>query len=370
VPVTDRFLPAAAVGWLGKGLVAASATTIVAGLATTLYAAWHFQRISPLSLFANLAVMPVVSLAVMPFAVFSALAMPFGADWPFLYVMGKGLTAMIVISNWLSEHSPVDGIGLISLQSVLLVTVALVIATMATTWWRLAALPFAIAGILMLRAVEVPDVLVAEDARLVAVPIGGSELAVNRPRPSAFAMDNWRRAMDAENLVLPERLKGPDLRYTGVDASELPPGSPFLCGAGLCVARHPNGAIVAHASTLTAARSACGFAALIVIEDATAADPCNDPLVAVVTKRDLARSGSAAVRFNPASATAQAEIRFAIEDDYRPWHVQRRFSRDARGLPPYQPKPGKQRSPKSSSPTPSASPPSDDEANEPQARYQ
>ncbi len=123
-------------------------TSIIAGSATVLFAIWHFQRVSPLSLFANLAIMPIVSLVVMPFAVLGALAMPFGADGPFLYVMGKGLTAMIALSAWISERSPIDAVGLISLQSVLLVTVALVIATMATTWLRLAALPFALAGVL------------------------------------------------------------------------------------------------------------------------------------------------------------------------------------------------------------------------------
>ena len=88
-------------------------TSIIAGGATALFAIWHFQRVSPLSLFANLAIMPIVSLVVMPFAVLSALAMPFGADGPFLYVMGKGLTAMIAMSGWISERSPVDAVGLI-----------------------------------------------------------------------------------------------------------------------------------------------------------------------------------------------------------------------------------------------------------------
>ena len=32
-------------------------TSIIAGCATALFAIWHFQRVSPLSLFANLAVM-------------------------------------------------------------------------------------------------------------------------------------------------------------------------------------------------------------------------------------------------------------------------------------------------------------------------
>jgi competence protein ComEC len=122
---------------LAIGVGGAAVTSLIAGSATLLFAIWHFQRVSPLSLLANLAVMPIVSLIVMPFAVLSALAMPFGFDGPFLFVMGKGLMAMIAISAWISERSPVDAVGLISIQSVLLATVALVIATMATTWLRL-----------------------------------------------------------------------------------------------------------------------------------------------------------------------------------------------------------------------------------------
>ncbi|RWH34608.1 MAG: competence protein, partial [Mesorhizobium sp.] len=83
-------------------------------------------------------------------------------------------------------------------------------------------------------------------------------------------------------------------------------------------------------------RPACAFADLIVIDDATAYyNPCRNPLVLVVTKRQLARMGSAAVFFDPLSATTRAEIRFAVRQPYRPWHEQRRFSREARGLPPY-----------------------------------
>ena len=319
-------------------LAAASGTaaaSLVAGLATTFYAVWHFQRVAPLSLFANLAVMPVVSLVVMPSAVLGALAMPFGADWPFLYLMGRGLAAMIAIADWISVRSPLDAVGLVSPRSVLLLTIALVVATMATTWLRLAALPLAVAGLLALPPGTLPHVLVSEDARLVAVPLGGGEIAVNRVRPNAFTLDNWRRALDAETVVGPERPSGADLRLLREAAADLPAGTPFLCSDGLCVARHASGALVAHAADMRAARPACAYAALIVIDDATAADPCGDPLVAVLTGRELARSGSAAVFFDPDSATAPAEIRFAVEADYRPWHAQRRFSREARGLAPF-----------------------------------
>jgi ComEC/Rec2-related protein len=310
-------------------------TSIIAGSATALFAIWHFQRVSPLSLFANLAVMPIVSLVVMPFAVLSALAMPFGADGPFLYVMGKGLTAMIALSAWISERSPVDAVGLISQQSVLLVTIALVIATMATTWLRLAALPFALAGLLTVSDTRTPDVLISEDARLVALPIGGGELAVSRTRPNEFTVDNWKRALTSETIVVPEVFDKGRGQFDIADFAELPPGAPFYCTAGVCLARHPSGAIIAHVEDRKDAWKACAFADLIVINDATAYDPCHNPLVLVVTKRQLARKGSAAVFFDRQSAIAPAMVRFAVDRPYRPWHAQRKFSREARGLPPY-----------------------------------
>ncbi|MFC3323254.1 ComEC/Rec2 family competence protein [Mesorhizobium cantuariense] len=309
-------------------------TSIIAGSATALFAIWHFQRVSPLSLFANLAVMPIVTV-VMFLGVASALLMPFGLDWPALYLMGKGLTVMIAISGWISERSPVDGVGLISQQSVLLVTIALVIATMATTWLRLAALPFALAGLLTVSDTRAPDVLISEDARLVALPIGGGELAVSRARPNEFTVDNWKRALTSETVVVPEVFDKGDGQFEIADATELPPGSPFYCTSGVCLAKHPSGAIIAYVEDRKDTWKACGFAELIVINDATAYDACHNPLVLVITKRQLARKGSAAVFFDRQSATTPATASFAVDRPYRPWHAQRKFSREARGLPPF-----------------------------------
>lgn len=314
------------------GLVGLAATSIVAGLATALFAAWHFQRISPLSLLANLAVMPIVSLVVMPAAIFSALAMPFGIDGPFLYAMGKGLSVMMAIAEWISARSPVDAVGLVSTQSVLLVTAALAVGAMATTWLRLLCVPLAFAGIVAMDDVETPDVLVAEDGRLVAMPIGGGELAVSRARPNLFTLDNWRRALDAETVIAPEAAASAGVSVA--NAQDLPPGTPFLCAQGLCFARHPQGPVVVTAPDERAAKAACPVAAVIVIDDATARDPCNDAAVVVITKQDLARAGSAAIHFDTQDAAAAATTRFALDGSSRPWHAQRQFSREARGLPP------------------------------------
>ena len=108
--------------------------------------------------------------------------------------------------------------------------------------------------------------------------------------------------------------------------------TPFRCADALCVARRRSGAIIVHAANQAAAAQACGIARLIVIDDATVIDPCNDPAIAVITKRMLALRGSAAVTFTGAGPP---RVTYAIGENPRVWHQQRRFSREARRLPPY-----------------------------------
>jgi hypothetical protein len=79
---------------------------------------------------------------------------------------------------------------------------------------------------------------------------------------------------------------------------------------------------------------------VIVIDDATVENVCRWKEVLVVTSRDLALNGSAAITLLPNDALdeasrAPATIEYAISRPFRPWHEQRRFSREARGLTPY-----------------------------------
>ena len=75
--------------------------------------------------------------------------------------------------------------------------------------------------------------------------------------------------------------------------------------------------------------------------------------VRYATSNDLARYGSAAVRFDSPRLFAKADstIAYAFQRPYRPWHEQRRFSRDARGLPPY-----RKQEPPPASPVPQSPP--------------
>jgi len=91
---------------------------------------------------------------------------------------------------------------------------------------------------------------------------------------------------------------------------------------------------VMHASNASLVAAHCRQAVLIVIDDATARNPC--PATAVLTKRNLARRGAATIdRLEDGGPPA---IRFSLAEHYRPWHHHRQFSREARGIAPFKPK--------------------------------
>ena len=84
--------------WGGRELTMLMLASLVAGLATTPYAAFHFHRVTPYGLLANLAAMPVVSAVVMPAGLLGLLAMPFGFDGVFWAIMGFGIDWMILVT--------------------------------------------------------------------------------------------------------------------------------------------------------------------------------------------------------------------------------------------------------------------------------
>lgn len=325
-PASDQGAIRRAFGTGGRYFGGLAATSIIAGAATALYGVYHFQRVATLGLAANLAAMPVVSVLVMPFAVLGMIFMPFGLDGPFFAVMGKGLSWMIAIAEWFAVRSPIDAVGMIPPSAVMVLTVALVIATLLTTWLRVAALPIALIGIVMLAMRPMPDLLIAEDGRLVGLRTGDG-VAVNRSRPNAFTAENWQMALNSTTLVKPIKLETSDAR---IDATV---GLGFVCGEGICAARHGSGELIVHAQTAEHAWPYCETAALIIIDDATASsETCATSEATVITKRDLARRGSAAVTLSDGMPV----VVYSVEPDYRPWHAHRAFSREARGLPPYQ----------------------------------
>ena len=88
--------------WAGAEIITLLFASMIAGLATTPYAAFHFHRATPYGILANLLAMPVVSAWVMPAGLLGIVAMPFGFDGVFWHLMDLGITWMVWVSLWVA----------------------------------------------------------------------------------------------------------------------------------------------------------------------------------------------------------------------------------------------------------------------------
>src|SRR5215467_9124772 len=89
--------------WGGRELLTLLLASLVAGLATTPYAAFHFHRVAPYGVLANLPAMPVVSVLVMPAGLLALVLIPLGLDGPLWRLMGDGIDWMIMIALWVAN---------------------------------------------------------------------------------------------------------------------------------------------------------------------------------------------------------------------------------------------------------------------------
>jgi competence protein ComEC len=191
-PLNDARTLAARVRWYVASL---ALTSLVAGLATAPFVAFHFQRLAPLSLVANLAAMPAVGFIVMPMALAAVLVMPFGLEVLPLTAMKWGLSWM----GWVAEATAAWSTGYGSLPKAPAAALALVVAGFLwlVLWrerWRLAGLaPMVLALPLALMAAR-PDILVDEGGSVAAVRGESGRLAILNGKGADFEVEYWLRA--------------------------------------------------------------------------------------------------------------------------------------------------------------------------------
>ena len=186
------------VRWVVTVVVGTVATTAIATVATAPFATFHFGALQPYGLIGNAATLPLVSLVVMPCAVLGTLAYPFGLDRPVWWLMGVGVDAMLRLSDWVAGLGgsvlvvPAFGAG-----ALLLLVLALLIATLPASPLRWGAVAPAALGILAVSATLRPDVYVARDGTGAAVRGPNGRLLI-LGRVSAFTSEQWLRA-DGDN---------------------------------------------------------------------------------------------------------------------------------------------------------------------------
>ncbi len=236
--------------WGGREVVALLVASLVAGAATTLFAAYHFHRLAPYGVLANLLAMPVVSIWVMPMGLLGLFALPFGLDRPVWWLMGEGIEWMIAVALWVSNlPGAVGRVPAFGLAPLLIGTAGLVVICLLRSplRWSGAALVLLCVG--LAAQAPRPDVLVSSDAGMVAVRDPAGILRVLSSRRDEFTLKQWLAAEgDARALKDTSLSEG------------------TRCDSHGCVARLRDGRAIALALTAEGVAEDCEAAALVVTQ--------------------------------------------------------------------------------------------------------
>jgi competence protein ComEC len=262
--------------WGGREVMTLALASLVAGLATTPYAAFHFHRVTPYGVLANLAAMPVVSAVVMPAGMLGLVAMPFGFDGVFWWLMGIGIDWMIVVTKWVAGLPGAIGrMAAFGTGPLIAATAGIILLGLLRTplrWLGAAVLALAVIWALV---VPQPDILISGDGHNVGVRGGDGRLHLMRTAKDAFLLKEWLAA-DA------------DVRQAG-DAS-LAEG--VSCDQVGCVAQLAGGVLVTLALRPEALADDCARATLVV----TARQAPAACAASVIDMERLRRQGALALR--------------------------------------------------------------------------
>jgi competence protein ComEC len=276
----DTSLGARAALWGVREILSLVIASLLAGLATTPYAAFHFHRMAPYGVLANLLAMPIVSGWVMPMGILGVVAIPFGFDGPFWRQMGYGIEWMDFVALWVAGLPGAFGrVTAFGTGPLLLATAGLLLICLLKTPLRWSGLLFVALAIIFAARTPQPDILVAADGRTFAVRGVDGRLAFHRTGGDAFAIHEWLAA-DAD---------GRDVHDPGL-------GTGIACDPYGCIGKLPDGRLVSYALAADAFEEDCRRAAVVVATRDAPAD-CAATLIGRNLWRDrgalaLRRNGS------------------------------------------------------------------------------
>src|SRR5580693_2756174 len=157
----DTSLGARAALWGVREMLSLILASLLAGLATTPYAAYHFHRMAPYGVLANLLAMPIVSGWVMPMGILGVVAIPFGFDAIFWRQMGYGIEWMDAVALWVASLPGAFGrVTAFGTGPLLLATAGLLVMALLRTPLRWSGALLMLVAVIVAARTPLPDVLV------------------------------------------------------------------------------------------------------------------------------------------------------------------------------------------------------------------
>ena len=253
-----------------SGLLLAS---LVAGLATTPYAAYHFHRLAPYGALANLLAMPVVSALVMPMGILGLVAMPFGFDAPFWRLMSGGIDWMNGVALWVASlPGAVGRLHAFGTGPLLAGTGGILLICLLRTPLRWGGAVLVVGGSLWAVLSPQPDILIASDGQSAAFRGIDGRLAILHNGRDTFAIKEWLAA-DADARVPKDTSLANGVR----------------CDAIGCIGTLSDGRFISMVFGIEAVAEDCAHAAVVVSARELSARGC----AAIVVDRQTSRENGA-----------------------------------------------------------------------------
>lgn len=333
-------------GRLWRYVIGLALTSLIAGLATSPIAAFHFHRVAPLGLVANLLAMPIVATIIMPAGVLAMVAAPFGLDPLVLPIMGAGIDAVVAIASTIADWTPHGGvIGRLPLAAALLFALALVWGALWRTRLRRLAFAPLVAGAALIPLAAEPDILIAADGKAIAIRNANGRLTIAAGKGTDFTVENWLRAdgdtrppgdpalldaakCDPLGCTLP--IPPPLLGAAGSDPANM--GAASIPGTGIDDTSHTEPAPQWPPPAIALVRHPLAFPedcrlAKIVVSSLPAPPWCRTKTL-VLDRAFLARSGAIAIyrgghTILPDGRELAVRLETALPRFSRPWHPKR-----------------------------------------------
>lgn len=281
------------------------ASTLIASAAVAPFAAFQFHQSQQYAVLANVIAIPICNFIVMPAALVTLMLMPVHLEAVALLPMGFGIQAMKWCANAVAGLPGAVGyIPAIPTAAFVLMLAGGMWLALWRTGLRFAGMIPILAGLALAPTMRRPDVLVAENGRLVAVRGQDGRLEALTVKRSKFEVERW-------------------LEYDGDgrSAREAQRGGAFKCDAVGCVARVKD-RVVSVARAPAAIADDCARADILVL-DAPRPGDCARP-TRILDVFDIWRDGNAAIYLDAPGADGAAGVRVetvAAARGERPWSM-------------------------------------------------
>ncbi|EJF83813.1 hypothetical protein MCU_00481 [Bartonella elizabethae Re6043vi] len=278
------------------------ASSLIAGSASGIYAAYHFSNMASLSIISNAFALPIISILVIPFGLIAVLAMLGGFEWLPLQIMGFGVDLVIKIAHAIKTISPDLNPGFMPLSALVLLSIGLVGLTFCRTPIRLFFNLFIVAGISICIMHSPVQLIIADNMRFVGV-IQDKKLYIDRYHYSKFTTSIWKKSFHLNETIKPTKY-GPS--FLGQ----------FICDHYICTSLLENGLkIIILREKIDHCIEADILIQTFVMQNPT----CHKKAKITFTPQQVLSRGSVMV-------TKGGDIIWSSRGFHRPWNMHRQHS--------------------------------------------